>query len=264
MQRASGTARIRQKSGGAFGTLDRLYQEGAAKVRFPRPEPGAPPEAVLINTAGGLTGGDRFAYEIKLGAGCRLTATTQACEKVYRSLGADAELAVRLGAGPGARIDWVPQETILFHGGRLVRRVEADLAADAVLLAVEAAIFGRTAMGEAVAAGRFRDRWRIRRDGRLIFADELHFDWADARLLARPAVLAGQAAMATLLLAAPDADRKLDSLRAILGAAGGASAWDGKLLARIAAPDGQALRRTLVPAISHLLAGAPLPRVWQI
>lgn len=263
LQRAVGHARVSFRRRGGATVLDRLYQEGAAKVRLPRAAAGVP-EAVLINTAGGLTGGDAFTTDVALASGSRAVLTTQACERVYRSTGAAAEVRTRFSAGAGARIDWLPQETILFDGGRLSRRLDVDLAEDAELLAVESVIFGREAMGETVENGCFRDRWRIRRDGRLVFADDLKLDGGIAALLARPAVLAGGRAMATVLYAGSDCERLLEPVREAVGDAGGASAWKGNLVARLAAADGFSLRRSLIPVLSALTAGRPLPKVWQL
>jgi urease accessory protein len=264
LERTDGAARIAFKRTGDATALDRLHQSGAFKVRFPHRPAENPPEAVLINTAGGLTGGDRMSADVRLDAECRAVVTTQACEKIYRSSGGAAEIRTALTLGAGARLDWLPQETILFDGARLSRRLDADLDADATLLVVEAAIFGRAAHGERVRAGLFADRWRIRRQGRLVFADDLRLDWAHAARLSRPAVLAGAGAMATVLLVADEPELCLDAARKIVGEAGGASAWDGKLVARLAAPDGMALRRVLIPLLAALRDGAPLPKLWRI
>ena len=197
--------------------------------------------------------------------GTRAVVTTQACEKIYRAASGEAEIATQLTLGEGARLDWLPQETILFDGARLSRRLDADLAEGASLLVVEATIFGRAARGETVRSGLFRDRWRIRRDGKLLFADDLRFDWADAGLLDRPAVLAGAGAMATILLVADEPERRLEPLRRIIGASGGVSAWNGKLLARLVTEDGASLRRGLLPALVELLDdGAALPKLWHL
>ena len=233
------------------------------KVRFPRVS-GSIPEAVLINTAGGMTGGDEFGAEVELEDGAQATVTTQACERIYRSTGPLATITNRIRLWAGARLDWAPQETILFDGGRMFRRLEADLAGDAELLVSEATIFGRAAMGETIRSGTFRDRWSIRRDGKLIFADDLRFDGDIASQLKRPAILAGNGAMATVLLLAPECELLLDSVRDIVGDAGGASAWNGRLLVRMAAPDGLSLRGILIPLLAALSAGGALPKVWQI
>jgi len=259
LQRAKGAGRIVAHAEEGRTRLARLYQDGCAKVRLPRAK-GL--EAVLINTAGGVTGGDRLDWQAEAGPGAALTLTTQACEKVYRARDGAAEVRVALSLGEDARLDWLPQETILFDGGALSRRLEIDIAAGARLLAVEAVVLGRTAMAETVRHGALRDRWRIRREGTLIFADDLRLDGAIEDLAARAPVLAGCRAFASLLLVADDAPRLLAPLRAALGPMGGASAFDGKLFARLAAPDGFTLRQALLPALEVLREG-DLPRVWR-
>lgn len=263
LQRARGCGRIAVRAEGGRTRLSRLYQDGCGKIRLPRDARAEGLEAVLINSSGGLTGGDRLEWAAEAGAGAQLTLTTQACEKVYRARDGAAEVRTVLTAGDDARLDWLPQETIVFDGAGLHRTLEADLAAGAQLLAVEAVILGRTAMDETVRVGAIRDRWRIRREGRLVFADDLRLEGAVAALAAGAPILAGARAFASLLLVADDASRVLDPLRAALGPLGGASAFDGKLFARVTAPDGFTLRRALMPALAILRGGAPLPRVWS-
>lgn len=264
LQRAAGTGRIQVRRAQGATRLARLYQDGCAKIRLPTDHAARSLEAVLINTSGGLTGGDRMSWEIEALAGSALTISTQACEKVYRARDGEARVAVALTAGIGARIDWLPQEAILFDGAALARTLEADLAADARLLAVEAVILGRTAMNETVRHGALRDRWRVRRDGRLVFADDLKLGGDIEALAARSPMLAGARAFASVLLVEAEADRYLEPVRAALGPAGGASAFDGKLFCRIAAADGLALRRALLPVLKVLRDGEPCPRVWGL
>lgn len=263
LQRARGCGRIAVGAEDGRTRLARLYQEGCGKIRLPKDARAEGLEAVLINSSGGLTGGDRMTWAAEAGAGARLTLTTQACEKVYRARDGQAEVRTALTVGEDARVDWLPQETILFDGGALSRRLEADLAPGARLLAVEAVILGRTAMAETVRVGALRDRWRVRSEGRLIFADDLRMDGPIADLAAQAPVLAGARAFASLLLVDANAGRFLTPLRAALGSTGGASAFDGKLFARVTASDGFELRRALLPALEILRDGAPLPRVWS-
>lgn len=259
LQRARGCGRIVVGPSG----LRRLYQEGCGKIRLPRDAAASEMQAVLINSSGGLTGGDRLEWAAEAEAGARLTVVSQACEKVYRARDGRAETQVSLSVGEGARLDWLPQETILFDRGALARRLEADVAPGARLLVAEAVILGRTAMAETVRTGELSDRWRVRRNGRLLFADDLRLEGAIADMAGRPPLLAGGAAFASLLLVDEDAGRWLDPVRAAIGALGGASAFEGRLFARIVAPDGFALRRVLVPALEALRGGEPLPRVWR-
>ncbi|MEO0679589.1 MAG: urease accessory protein UreD [Pseudomonadota bacterium] len=256
--RAQGEAKVRLGAGGLRG----LRQQGSAKCFLPRVE-GAP-VAVLLNTAGGLTGGDRFAYAAEAEAGAFLTVTTQAAERVYRAQpGEVAEVRAQVTLGAGARLDWLPQETILFDGGALDRRLEIDMAEDARFLGVEPLTLGRAAMGETVTDARFRDAWRLRRGGRLVWADGLRLLGDAAAIAAGPATFAGARAAATVVYAAPDAEDRLGGFRACLTGRAAASALDGLLIARFLGEDGFALRRALAPALEHL-RGAPLPRVWTM
>ena len=238
-----------------------MREEGAAKVRLPATLPGRPFEAIVINTSGGLTGGDEFAYELNIGSGATLVATTQAAEKVYRSGGPPAHMAVSLGAEAGSRLSWLPQETILFDGASLARTIEADVASDSRLLIVESVVFGRTEMGERDIKARFHDRWRISHAGRLIYADDFRLEHAMPR---GNAALGSARAFATILLVAPDAERHLEETRALLGDEAGVSAWHGKLVARLLAPDGFGLRKRLIPAVRRLLPEGELPRIWSL
>jgi urease accessory protein len=262
MQRASGAGRIDVRAGAAAADLVSLAQSGSAKIRFCRTDDSVR-EAVLINTAGGLTGGDRFGWEMVLQPGARLRAVTQACEKIYRSAGSEAEVGVSLSLGEGAVLEWLPQETILFEGARLRRRFEIDAAPGARLLAAEAVILGRQAMGEGDADVVLRDRWRVRRAGELIFAD-------DVRLAGRggerdgTALLGKAGAFASVLLVAEDAEARLGDLRPLLGERGGASAFDGKLFCRFLDTDGAALRRRLTAVIGVLRDGRATPRLWTV
>lgn len=264
MQRAQGRARVALRERAGRTRVETLFQEGCAKVRLPRHLPDRRTEAILINTAGGLTGGDDIAIDVSIGRNAAATITTQACERIYRSTGADATVASRLSVSEGGKLAWLPQETIMFDGGRLRRQLSADLAADAELLVVEAIIFGRAAMGEVVGQGAFHDRWRIRRSGKFVFADDLRVEGDISGQLARPAVLGGASAMATVLFVASEPERLLDPVRAAIGQQGGASAWGGKLVARLCAHGGLALRRALEPVLTVLMGGSPLPKVWQL
>lgn len=264
MQRAEGHTRIAFRTRSGTTRLATLFQEGCAKARLPSTPPGHAPEAILINTAGGLAGGDRLKIEIALSEGATAVITTQACERVYRSNGAAASVSNSLRVEAGARLAWLPQETILFDGSRLDRTLEADIEGDGELVAVEAFLFGRTAMGETVRGGALHDRWRIRRDGRLIFADDFRIEGAIAEQIRHAATLDSAIAVATVLYAGAEPERWLEPARAVIGETGGASAWGGKFLARIVAESGLALRRRLEPLLSILLPHQPMPKVWQL
>jgi urease accessory protein len=264
LQRAEGRGHLAAKLFDGRTRIRELYQEGAAKIRLPDTFD-ASMEAVIINTSGGLTGGDRMSWSVVAGAGTRVDVTTQACEKIYKASAGTAEVSTSIEVGARARVDWLPQETILFDRASLSRRLDVDLDENAEFLAVEAVLLGRKAMGEMMETGLFRDRWRIRRSGRLIHAEELRLSDGVAALAARQAVLGGQVAFATLLYAGPLAEAYLGKVRPLVeGPMGGASAWNDKLVVRLAAADGFSLRKILIPVISALRNGAPVPKVWNL
>ncbi|GAA2838082.1 urease accessory protein [Aminobacter aminovorans] len=266
-QRVAARGRIEIDHRAGRSRLARLYQDGAAKIRLP--ETGADPlEAVLINMAGGLTGGDRLGWEVSVGASARAVITTQACEKVYRALTDRAEVEVRLSVGAGGYLGWLPQETITYDRSAFSRRLDADLAVGAEALIVEATVFGRSAMGERVESGTFRDRWRVRSAGRLIHAEDFSVGPEIEATLGRKASSGGRIAMATLLLVSERSEHLLEPARQIVGDDGGASFWSvgptGKLLARLYAGDGYTLRKRLMPLVALLNGQAGLPRLWSL
>jgi urease accessory protein len=242
----------------------RIEESGSMRIRLPKGE-GRGLDGVLVNTAGGIACGDRFSVEIEAQAGASVTVATPAAEKVYRSDGPVAELSVGLVLGAGARLDWLPQETILFDRARLVRRLDASMPEDASLTLFEAVVFGREARNEHITHGLFEDRWRIRRGRRLVYADTLRLDGPIADLLQKPSVGKGARALATMIHVAPDAEARLEPVRAHLPSGNGcdaaASAWNGLLAVRFCAETIGALRAAALP---FLLAfrGEPLPRVW--
>ena len=236
--------------------LRRMRESGAAKVRLPR----GSAEAILINTGGGLAGGDCFSFDITVEAHGKLSVTSQAAERVYRTLGPAARVGMKLKAAAGASLSWLPQETILFDGASLSRSIAADIAGDARFLAVESVILGREASGETVSHASLRDRWRIKRDGKLIFADDLTIEGTPPMT---KAALDGARAFATVLLVDVPAEQFADKVRAEIGSCGSASAWSGKLVARLCATDGFALRKALIPALTVLNGGLALPKSWS-
>jgi urease accessory protein len=262
LQRARGEARVVATVRDGRTVIAGLYQEGCAKVRLPNTHSNAL-QAVLMNTAGGLTGGDHVRWSADAGPGTTLTLTTPACERVYRSIGGDARVENRLVVREGAHIDWLPQETILFARSRLDRRLEVDLADGATFTAVEAVLLGREAMGETARDARLRDNWRIRRNGRLLHAEATMLS-GDPRERDAGSLLAGALAFATVLHVAPEAERRLDAVRALLPETGGASVVGERLAVRLLAPSGLALRRSLSPIIALLSAAGSLPRLWTL
>lgn len=243
--------------------IDGLHQAGALKVLFPRQNSAL--QAIVINTAGGITGGDDFRVDATAGTGSALQVTTQAAERVYRAqLGQTGRMQTHLRVKDGARLHWLPQETILYDGAALRRSLSVELAATARFLMVEPLIFGRFAMGEELHDLRFDDRIEIRREGQPLYRDGIRLHGDVARQLDRPAIAAGARAMASLVWVAPDAEAHLAPLREIIGPLGGTSLLRHDLLTlRLLAPDGYGLRQALLPVLDRLTDNQ-LPSSWRL
>lgn len=261
--RAIGTAMVTSKSRAGSSHIDGLRQSGALKLLFPR-NPG-PLEAILINTAGGITGGDDFKVDATAGAGSELTLTTQAAERAYRAQqGQVGRLATNLSVAENARLDWLPQETILYDGCALQRSLDVVLAPSARFLMVEPVLFGRRAMGEHVHDILFNDQISIRQGGDVLYRDGVSLQGDVAAMLDRPAIAGGARAMASIVMIAPDAEGHIRPLRDMLSATGGVSLLrPGVLVARLLAADGFDLRRHLVPILDRLTQNN-LPQSWRL
>jgi len=238
-----------------------LHESGSLRVRFPSPD-GEGLSGVFINTAGGVAGGDRFDIDISAADAARLTLTTAAAEKVYRAPGTPALLNISLKLAAGAHLAWLPQETILFDRARVHRRFDIELDETASLLLCEIVVFGRAAMGERMALGEFTDRWRMRRGGKLAFAETVRLDGDIGAKLARSAVAKGGAAIGTALIVPGDetlVGRIREASDAFVGEVG-ISAWNGFAMARFCAQDAAALRTDMMTVLAR--TGTALPRLW--
>jgi urease accessory protein len=201
----NGAARVRFVWKDGATRLANLDQKTPLRVLFPQTSPGAPKLAAITTVSGGLVGGDTLAVDVSVGDGAAAVAIGQAAEKVYRSTGSDSTVDVSLDVGSGAWLEWLPQETILFNGARLVRRTVANVDPAGRLLAGECVVFGRLASGEIMERGLVSDRWEIRIGGRLEWADALRVENDIVAALDNPAGFGGARAYATAVYVGADA-----------------------------------------------------------
>ncbi len=273
LQRTSGAGRIVFKQGAGIKNgfrrteLERLFQEGSAHIRLPEVHE-AHAEAVLINSAGGLTGGDHLEWAVEAGAGTESVITTQSFEKIYRRLSGEARITTRINIGEHARVDWLPQETILFNHSALKRELHVEMAETSRFVALEAVILGRAAMGESVKSAIFHDRWRITKAGNLVHAEDLRLTGEIEDCFRKTALLNGNKAFASLVYIGPEDD---DQMKLVTKKAGcgeslssGITTFNGKIVVRLVAPDGYALRHKLVSFLHLLRDNKPLPKVWSL
>ena len=261
-QRAQAEARGAFTRVGERTEVQRLFETGGLRWRFPRSL--NPCEAAIVNTGGGVAGGDSYRIALDLSERAEVEATTPSAERIYRSPGPAALVATRLSLAPGARLFWLPQETLMFEGARLERRLDVEMSAAAAVVIAETLVFGRLAMGESQVDASLKDSWRVRREGRLVFADETRLTHAGATL-ERNAAAGGGRALSTVVAAAPNIEARLPDLRAALESGGsdveaGASGFDGLVVARLVSASPSRLRETLIAAIVAL--GGRKPRLW--
>jgi len=264
LQRAEGTLIVAFRPRCGMTVLDTLHQAGCLKARFPRRAAGEWAEVVTLNSSGGVAAGDRLSGRFSAACGARVTITTQAAERFYRArLGENpAVVENRIEIEQSAAVEWLPQETILFDGAAVSRSLHVELAVGAEFLGAEMLVFGRALMGETVRRLELRDGLRLTRDGRPLLHDVVRIQGDAAALLPRPGVAGGMRAVATLLYVSPDAGARLEALRdAFRDTEAGASVDGDLLVARVLAPSGAELRRSVETAL-FALRRRPLPRVW--
>lgn len=254
--------------------LDELYQSGSGKIKMARPEPGRLKEAVIINTTGGLTDGDEFSSQIHWRKNTTAIVTTQAAERIYKSRLDNAEIQSRLRIDSGACAMWLPQETILFDGGRVKRSNEVEIYGNGQLIAVESAVFGRAAMGETIKSGYFSDNWQIRVDDKLVLVDRFKLEDDIQAQMDQPAIANGARALATIIHVAGDVEASCSQIREIImenNVIGGSSSLGALTITRLFAKNAYELRTTTIPILELLMTrtspdhtGSLLPRVWRL
>jgi urease accessory protein len=257
--------------------LIHLYQRDPLRVLFPAPARDEPPLAVLLTTSGGLVAGDRLDISACLALGAAAHIATSTAEKIYRSLGPTTAIRQTLSVAPGATLEFLPLETILFDGARLWRETTVELAPGATFLGGDIVVFGRRARGEHFTRGFLREVWEVRRDGRLVWGDALHLEGDIPAIIDDPACFDGAAAFAAMILAPSTRDprslldgvREIQSATAASGVRAGVTAVAGLIIARWLSSDAAALRRAYTDLASHLRCEAmglapSLPRLWQV
>lgn len=271
LQRASGVGRVVLRGSPSGTRIADVYQQFPTRIMFPRVDDGTLREAVIVNSSGGIAGGDQLELEVIALDQAAVTVTSQAAEKIYRALDRPARVATKLKAYKAAKLAWLPQETIIFNRARIYRQTEIDLCSGAELMALEWLVLGRAARGEEVVSGYIADTWRVRRDGRLIWADG--FIVADEVFaeLHRKALLANYKAIGTLIYFGPALEARLEVLRQIassLECKCAATAVGALIIVRFAASGCSDLRRglrSLLEQFSRELGPGPfrVPKMWS-
>jgi urease accessory protein len=270
-ERCDGVSELRFARKDGITALAHLFQRAPCRVLFPNSPSDDLPLAALLTTSGGLTGGDRIRISVGAEDGAQAVVTTQAAEKIYRSLGPETRVDVALTVGRDAWLEWLPQETILFDRARLMRRTTAEIGPGGRLLASEMIVLGRTARGEQISTGLLHDRWSVRVAGRLVWIDAIRLDGDIGQRLDAPAGFDGATAIATAIYIGENAASLLPLARALAldsDSRAGATLAGPVLLARFLGRDTRILRADLARYLGDLrraAAGLPaqVPRLWQ-
>jgi urease accessory protein len=271
LQRAEGSLRI-VLGGSEQGThIMDVFQKSPIRVLFPRALGGATQEAVLVNTAGGIAGGDRLDFDVTALSSAAIAVTSQTAEKVYRALDQPARIATKLLASETAKLAWLPQETIAFNRARVSRETEIEVSTGAELLALEWLALGRTAYGEEMDGGQVTENWRVKIDGRLIWADSFRLTDEIFPHLRRKALLSNCKAVGTLIYFGPHLETRLEFMREIaslLECQCLASSISGLIVVRFAAELSSSLRlalRTFLQQLSREFGPGPFrtPKMWS-
>lgn len=256
--RAEGAVAITAKRDGAITRIEALAESGGYRAKFPTPS-GSTLEASIVNTGGGVAGGDTLDIDITVRTRARLAVTTPSAERIYRSLGEETRINAAFTLEAGADLTWAPQATIVFSGARLKRSFKVELADTARLLMAETVVFGRRDSGEVMGFGLFQDRWEISRGGKLIFAEATRLDGNLGAALARPAVMGPaniRANIAAIIVCiAPNVGERLDAVRTALQTTStdaGASSWNGMLVVRALGDRLDRVQASISAAISAL------------
>lgn len=270
LQRADGYGRI-VLTGSANGTrIEDVFERSPIRMMFPRTGHCGVEEAVIINTAGGVAGGDRLELSVSALPDASIAVSSQAAEKVYRALNEPARIATRLKAHESARLAWLPQETIVFNRARFHRTTEVELFSGAELLALEWLVLGRAARGEIVDGGSITDSWRVKSNDRLIWADTFRIDDETFAHLNRKALLSNCSAFATLIYFGPDLGKRVEFLRDVfpsLECNCAVTLVAGLVVTRFAAKQSSDLKlalRSLLQQIEPELGSGPfrIPKMW--
>jgi urease accessory protein len=226
--------------------------------------------AIVLHPPAGIAGGDDLRLSATTGEMAHALLTTPGATKWYRSAGIWARQRIAFDVAPGACLEWLPQETIVFDSAHAIMEADITLAAHASYFGWEILCLGRTGSGERFASGALRVRTRITRAGKPIWVERGEIA-GDAALLSSQAGLAGHTVCGTLLAAGENIDgATLAACRALVPESGDGAVTrlPGVLVARYLGDASESAKRYFISLWSILrpaLAGrdAAIPRIWR-
>jgi urease accessory protein len=244
--------------------VNKFYQSGSAKVFYPKCY-NEFNELVLVNTAGGITGGDLFIYNIDIQKS-KIFVTTQTAERAYKGYENSGQIKVNLSIDSDSSLFWIPQELILFDNCNLNRKIDVNLNIDSNFLLSETTIFGRTAMNENLEKGFFFDNWRIHVKDKLIHAEALSLSGDIKNILSGLATAQNNVSICNIFLYGKDfLKNELQLIKTIESFDMNYiaySSWNDKMLIRIISKDAYYLKN-IQKKILLCVSNNTIPKVWN-
>lgn len=191
--------RLRARHHGPLRLLKTLYPEGPGIAH-----------AVLVHPPGGLVGGDLLDIALDVRPGAHLLVTTPAATRFYRSIAGEAVQTVVAQVGEGARLEWLPQETLAYEGCEGRNELRLHLSRGAAVIAGEVLALGLPGAGQAFRTGRLLQHLEL--PG--LWLDRGRLDGRDAALMEGPCGLAGHRVLGSLICAGTEPFADLESLLA--------------------------------------------------
>lgn len=263
---------LRVESRGARSTLAHCRHNGPLRVQKALyPEGGDVCQILILHPPAGIAGGDHLDIALEVGSDAHAQATTPGAGKWYRSKGPQAFQDIELRVAAGGRLEWLPQEAIVFDQAQANTTTIMTLEEGAHMIGWDIVCLGRAGSGERFEAGNYRQRLRLQRpDGTPLWQEAMHLGGADAAMQS-PTGLGGATVFGTLWLAGIGPDAALvEALRQLTITDGtcGVSALPHVTLVRAVAHSAESLRRYLEAAWALarpivLQRAAVSPRIWR-
>lgn len=177
-----------------------VHSKNIAPLKIQRPFYGQDKQicqTLILNTAGGVVGGDKLLQNLYLGEKTQVLINTPSAQKVYRSQGLEARQEINLHIEPGAFLQFLPQESIIFNGAYYRQHLKIELAPTATWLGWEITRFGRSARGERFITGKWSSATEVYQAGKPIWIDRQAL-WGNPKLIDSPNGLAGMTVVGTL------------------------------------------------------------------